>query len=74
MGWMMIAATRPLMTLMPKPGLLLILGGGLAYTGGLLFYVARRIPYHHLAWHLAVLVGTTLHYFAVLRFAFGAER
>lgn len=71
MGWMMVIALPPLLKHMPHTGLLLLLGGGLAYTGGLVFYQARRFPYHHLAWHLAVLVGTGFHYFAVLRYALG---
>jgi hemolysin III len=70
MGWMMILAFPTLTSRMPRTGLLLIGAGGLAYTGGLVFYMARRFPYHHLAWHLCVLVGTTFHYFAVLRYAY----
>jgi hemolysin III len=70
MGWLMLIAFPALWTHMPGEGLALILGGGLAYTGGLVFYLARRFPYHHLAWHLAVLAGTAFHYFAVLRYAF----
>jgi hemolysin III len=69
MGWVILIAFKPLMAHMPAPGLLLLLGGGLAYTGGLVFYVARPIPYHHLAWHISVLVGTAAHYFAVWRYA-----
>jgi len=69
MGWFMLVAVRPLSVRMPMAGLSLILAGGLAYTGGLGFYVARRIPYHHLGWHLSVLAGTAFHYFAVLRYA-----
>jgi hemolysin III len=69
MGWLIVVAARPLMELVPVPGLLLLMAGGLAYTGGLLFYAARRFQYHHLLWHISVLVGTTCHYFAVLRYA-----
>lgn len=69
MGWMMVIAFPPLSAHMPMSGFLLLLGGGIAYTGGLLFYIARRVPYHHLAWHLSVMAGTALHYFAVLRYA-----
>jgi len=71
MGWTAVIAYKPFMEHMPVTGLLLLVAGGLAYTGGLIFYVARRFPYHHLAWHVAVLVGTTLHYFTVLHYALG---
>ena len=70
MGALIFIAIRPLSARIPTPGLLLLFGGGAVYLGGLLFYFARRLPYHHLAWHLSVLTGTALHYFAVLRFSF----
>ncbi len=47
-------------------GLWLLLAGGLAYTGGIGFYPRRRLPYNHAIWHLFVLAGSILHYFAVL--------
>jgi hemolysin III len=68
MGWLLITA-KPLWQRMPATGLLLLLLGGVAYTGGLIFYVARRMRYHHLIWHVFVLMGTTCHYFAVLWYA-----
>lgn len=73
MGWTAVIAYKPFMAGMPPTGLLLLVAGGLAYTGGLVFYLARRFPYHHLAWHLAVLAGTALHYFTVLRYALGTK-
>jgi hemolysin III len=69
MGWFMICLLKPLSMRVPARCLLLLLAGGLAYTGGLLFYVARRVPYHHLAWHLAVLAGTACHFVAVWQYA-----
>jgi len=48
------------------PGILLILAGGLAYTGGLAFFASQRIRYNHFIWHLFVIAGTTCHFFAVL--------
>lgn len=71
MGWAAVIVFRPFAEHMPATGLWLLVAGGLAYTGGLVFYLARRIPYHHLAWHIAVLAGTTLHYFTVLHYALG---
>ncbi|HEY3901175.1 MAG TPA: hemolysin III family protein [Chthoniobacter sp.] len=70
MGWMMIFAFPTLARRMPETGLVFIFAGGLAYTGGLFFYLVRRFPYHHLAWHVCVLIGTAFHYFAILRYAF----
>jgi len=61
-----IGAFKPLMEAVAPGGLLLLLGGGLAYTVGVLFYVWRRLPFHHAIWHLFVMAGSTLHFFAIL--------
>lgn len=65
MGWLAIVAVKPIWELVPGPGILLILAGGVAYTGGLAFFAAR-MRYSHFIWHLFVLAGTTCHFFAVL--------
>jgi hemolysin III len=69
MGWLAVVAARPFWQRVPLPGLLLLLAGGVAYTAGVAFFTARRLPYNHLAWHLCVLTGTACHYFAVLWYA-----
>jgi len=66
MGWLAIVAVKPILMLVPVPGVLLILAGGLAYTGGLAFFASERIRYNHFIWHLFVIAGTTCHFFAVL--------
>jgi len=69
MGWLAVVAVKPIVMLIPAPGILLILAGGLAYTGGLAFFAAHRIRYNHFIWHLFVIAGTTCHFFAVLWYA-----
>jgi hemolysin III len=69
MGWMIVAAARPLWTLMPAWGLFWLTAGGLLYTAGVGFYAASRIRYSHFVWHLFVLGGTTCHFIAVLHYA-----
>jgi hemolysin III len=66
MGWVVVVAVKPLLAALPAGGLVLLLLGGLAYTGGLGFYAWRRLPYGHAVWHLFVLAGTVLHFVAVL--------
>jgi hemolysin III len=70
MGWVAVVAAKPLIDNMSVAGLGLIVAGGLAYTGGVVFYVNNRIPFNHAIWHLFVLAGATLHYFAMLFFVF----
>lgn len=66
MGWLAIVAIKPILALVPPPGIGLILAGGIAYSGGLAFFAAHRIRYNHFIWHLFVIAGTTCHYLAVL--------
>ncbi len=66
MGWVIVAAIKPLLAAVAPGGLTLLLVGGLAYTSGIVFYVRRSMPYHHAIWHGFVLAGSALHFFAVL--------
>lgn len=70
MGWLVVVAVYPLYLRMPAPGLLLLVSGGVAYTGGLAFFAAEpRLRYSHFIWHLFVISGTACHYFAILWWA-----
>ncbi len=66
MGWIIVVAARPLMRELAPGGLFLLLAGGLAYTLGVLFFVWRRLPFHHAVWHVFVLGGSICHFFAVV--------
>ena len=69
MGWLVVVAFSPLTHALPRPGILLLFAGGIAYTVGIFFFaMSKRIPYSHGVWHLFVIAGSTLHYFAVLRY------
>ncbi len=43
-----------------------LLAGGVAFSFGCIFYLLKKITFMHSIWHLFVLVGAILHYFAVL--------
>ncbi|NQU47346.1 MAG: hemolysin III family protein [Planctomycetes bacterium] len=66
MGWVVVIAAKPLIANLDPGGLTLLALGGLCYTGGVVFYASKRLPYAHAIWHLFVLAGTILHFFAVL--------
>ena len=69
MGWLVIVAFAPLKQVLPPPGLVLLVAGGVAYTGGLLFYAfSKKVVHMHGLWHLCVLGGSVCHYFAVVRY------
>ncbi len=66
MGWISVVALRNLLESLSPLGLALLFLGGVFYTGGVVFYVWKKIPHHHGIWHLFVLGGTASHYFSVL--------
>ena len=66
MGWIIVVAIQPVWSKMQLQGILLLLSGGIAYTGGVAFYAAERVRYSHFVWHLFVISGTACHFFAVL--------
>lgn len=69
MGWLIVVAALPLWRAMPAWGLFWLAAGGLAYTGGVVFYAAKRLRYGHFIWHLFVLTGSACHLVAVLKYA-----
>ena len=74
MGWIGMVAFKPLSVHLQGGGMLLLIGGGLAYTLGVPFYLWRRLPYHHALWHAFVLVGSVLHFLAVLLYVIPAAQ
>ena len=68
MGWMIVVAIKPTIESNPSIALLLMLIGGLFYTGGVIFYLWDRLPYNHAIWHVFVLGGSISHFFAIFFF------
>jgi hemolysin III len=66
MGWVVVVAVQPMLEHVALGGLALLAGGGIAYTVGVIFYRWRQLPYHHAIWHGFVMLGSALHFFAVL--------
>ncbi|ABX31896.1 channel protein, hemolysin III family [Petrotoga mobilis SJ95] len=65
MGWLVVFAMEPLVTNLDFWGVFWLVIGGILYTLGTIFYVWRKIPYHHALWHLIVLAGSICHFFSV---------
>jgi hemolysin III len=65
MGWIGFAFSDAVEAKVGGDGVLLIIIGGLCYTGGLALYGLRRLPFNHALWHLAVMAGAIVHFFAV---------
>ncbi|BAO82305.1 MAG: hemolysin III family protein [Betaproteobacteria bacterium] len=72
MGWLALVVIGPLWQALGWAGLSWLLGGGVLYTLGVLFYVAKeRIRHSHGIWHLFVLGGSACHFVALLLYLNG---
>lgn len=67
MGWIVLVAVRPLFAALGGAGFAWLLGGGLCYTIGIVFFVYdERFRHWHGVWHIFVMVGSLLHFIAIL--------
>lgn len=66
MGWLAVFLIPPLLNSLSVTELMLLAGGGAAYTLGTLFYTNKKIPFAHSIWHIFVLTGTVLHFIAIM--------
>lgn len=66
MGWMALFAYKQMAAGISPGGMAWILGGGVVYTLGVIFYAWNKLPYNHAIWHLFVLGGSVCHYLAIL--------
>ena len=66
MGWIALVVMPDIIAVLPPTGFWLIVAGGVAYSIGAIFYVIKKVPYLHSIFHAWVLVGTFLHFFAIL--------
>ncbi len=51
---------------MPTDGLVLLVAGGLCYSGGVAFFAWKNLKYNHAIWHLFVLAGSICHALMVI--------
>lgn len=65
MGWCIVLNARMVLDLIDRTGLLLLLGGGIAYTVGVYFYAHKNKLFSHFVWHIFVLAGSVLQFFFV---------
>jgi hemolysin III len=69
MGWACLVDINSLRAALPPAGFHYLFLGGIAYTGGVVFYVLdkmRRLNHAHGIWHVFVLLGSIAHFVAVI--------
>ena len=66
-GWMALALFPLLVKTMSAVSLLFLLGGGIAYTAGIVFFaLGRKVRWFHSVWHIFDLAGTALQFVSIL--------
>lgn len=68
MGWLAVFLIYPLYQSVPGGGMWLLLAGGVCFSIGVLFYIAKSVRFTHAIWHLFVIGGCTCHYFSIYHF------
>ena len=66
LGWVAVVAIDPILQALTTPVIILLAAGGITYSLGVPFYLAKRMPFNVAIWHAFVLVAAGLHYAAVL--------
>ena len=70
MGWAIIPFWRQVLTVMGTGGFGLLLAGGIAYTiGSILYGLGKKKKWMHSVFHIFVILGSLLQFFAVLFYA-----
>jgi hemolysin III len=65
MGWLVVTVIQPLSASLAQVDFWLLLAGGAVYSGGVVFYVMERIPYHKAIWHGCVLTAAVLQFSSI---------
>jgi hemolysin III len=73
MGWLGLLAAFEIAHNLPPTGIALLLGGGIAYSLGVIFFKVKAIPFNHAIWHLFVLAGCILHFLSIYYFVLPLE-
>ncbi|WP_298403020.1 hemolysin III family protein [uncultured Chloroflexus sp.] len=66
LGWLVVIAADQVFTALNPPTIGLLVAGGVAYTAGTPFYMLSQRRYMHNIWHGFVLLGSVLHFGAVV--------
>lgn len=70
MGWLAIFAIKPITENLAPGGVWLLIGGGVTYSLGTIFYMLKKVKWMHPVWHLWVLAGSLLHFLSVMLYVF----
>ena len=66
MGLLVVIAFKPILLMLPQKMIVCLFIGGVCYISGIIFYLWKKLPYHHPIWHLFVLGGSISHFIGIL--------
>lgn len=67
MGWLIVIFLGKAYSVMGPGGITLLITGGISYTlGSILYLIGRKKKWIHSVFHLFILAGSILHFFAIL--------
>lgn len=68
MGLLIVIVTPQVIEAISITGFIYIIIGGIIYIAGTLFFKLSKFKFHHLIWHIMVLLGTIFHFIAIYFF------
>ncbi|MEQ8926310.1 MAG: hemolysin III family protein, partial [Fulvivirga sp.] len=66
MGWVAVFLFKTLYASLSSMAFSFLIGGGVCFSVGVIFYLSKKIPFNHAIWHLFVLAGSIFHYFSIM--------
>jgi hemolysin III len=73
MGWLVVLALPQVAEAIGAKGMIWLVAGGVSYTVGAVFYMAKRLSFNHAIWHFFVLTGGICHFLAVVWYVLPAR-
>lgn len=64
-GWSGVLVFETLAATLPATTLWLMVAGGVTYSFGIIFHLWERLKFHNVLWHGFVVIGATLHLWAI---------
>jgi len=68
LGWCALLLIDPMQQHLQSDALWWLIAGGICFSVGVLFYIAKKIQFTHAIWHCFVVAGCTCHFLAIYWF------
>lgn len=66
MGWIIVLAMKKLWHAIEPAGFFWLVSGGLLYTLGTIFYLNKKLTYHHAIWHVFVFFASVCQFISIM--------